>query len=179
VDDAGAAGLLPLLTWNHDETAGVSPWKRHIGRRGSAPCIGARGCRATGTSPGVPLVERARPVGRGAYLAWEYLEPSFVPSIVPLLRHEHPDVQLAAIDALLRLNADVPAESLGPFRIDGRFDPILALLSRNPKKYAGVLMSLLDQSLDDEEWLAVNSILWTAPPHGYAARLLSRPQAGS
>jgi hypothetical protein len=51
----------------------------------------------------------------GAYLAGEYLEPSFVPSIVPLLRHEHPDVQLAAIDALLRLNADLPAESLGPF----------------------------------------------------------------
>jgi len=33
-------------------------------------------------------------------------------------------------------------------------------------------MSLLDQSLDGDEWVAVNSILWAAPPRGYAARLL-------
>jgi hypothetical protein len=108
----------------------------------------------------------------GAYLAAENSEPSFVPSIIPLLRHENPDVQLAAIDALIRLNAEVPAERLGPIRIDGRFDPFLALLAKNPQKYSRVLLNLLDESLDGTEWTAVNSILWMTPPRGYAARLL-------
>jgi hypothetical protein len=108
----------------------------------------------------------------GAYLAAEYGAGNFVPTIIPLLRHKNPDVQIAAVDALIRLNADVPPEGLAGVRIDGTLDPVIVLLSRNSKKYSALLMDLLGQSLDDNQWVAVNSILWMSSPRGYAALLL-------
>src|ERR1017187_4428964 len=96
----------------------------------------------------------------GAYLAAENGERNLVPSIIPLLRHENPDVQLAAIDALIRLKGDVPPETLKALRIDDTLDPVLVLISADPKKYSAVLMGLLDQNLDDEQWVATNSMLW-------------------
>jgi hypothetical protein len=108
----------------------------------------------------------------GAYLAAENGERSFVPSIIPLLRHEHPYVQLAAVDALMRLKADVPPETLKGLRIDDSLDPVLALISIDPKRHSAVLIDLFDQGLNDEQWVAVNSMLWEHPTREYATRLL-------
>lgn len=108
----------------------------------------------------------------GAYLAGESGQRAAVPLLIPLLRHAHPDVQLASIDALIRLRADVPSENLKALRIDGSFDATLVLLSFNPRKHSSVLLDLLDRPLDHTEWTAVSSLLWTSPPPGYAARLL-------
>ncbi len=107
-----------------------------------------------------------------AHLAAERGQPELIPQIIPLLRHPHPDVQLAAADALIRMNADVPSSDLVGVRIDGSLDPVIVLLAKSPQQHAQLLMELIDQAQDDTQWAAINSILANAPPGGFAARLL-------
>lgn len=95
-----------------------------------------------------------------------------IPSLIPLLRHQDPGVQLAVADALIQLGAEPAAENLQGVRIDSDLAPILVLASRNPKKYEALLLASLDQTLSDEEWTAIHSILLQNPPAGFAARIL-------
>lgn len=108
----------------------------------------------------------------GAYLAGDAGDRKFVASVIPLLRNEDPDVQLAAVDALIRIGVELPPETLQNLRIDGGLDPVLVLLSRNPIRYSGLLTSLLDQGLDTTEWVAVNSIRWKLRSPTWVSRLL-------
>lgn len=108
----------------------------------------------------------------GAYLAGNYQQKSAIPAIIPLLRFADASVQLAAMDALIRLDADVPKEDLSAFLTTNQVDPVLVLLARDPKRHGDFLMRLLDRQLNDTEWVAVNSVLTAAPPPGFAARLL-------
>ena len=108
----------------------------------------------------------------GAYLAAERQQKDLIPAILPLLKLDNSGVRLAAIDALIRLDADVPEQDLAPL-LDGYWlDSTLILLSKDPKKHASFLMSLLDREMEGRQWDALNSILLAAPPPGYAARLL-------
>jgi hypothetical protein len=113
-----------------------------------------------------------RQLAWGAYLAGNYQQKSAIPAIILLLRFANADVQLAAIDALIRLDADVSEEDLSAFLKTNQVDPVLVLLARDPKKHGDFLMRMLDRQLDDTDWVAVNSILSMAPPPGFAARLL-------
>ncbi len=109
----------------------------------------------------------------GAQLAANYQQKKFIPAIIPLLNFLDSDVQLSAFDALIRLDADVPEQSLTNFLNDrDTLEPAIVLLAHDPKAHAAFLMSALDQSLSNEHWVAVNSFLATAPPPGYASRLL-------
>jgi hypothetical protein len=109
----------------------------------------------------------------GAQLAANYQQKKFIPAIIPLLNFLNGDVQLAAFDALIRMSADVPEQSLANFLDDREtLEPTIVLLARDPKAHAAFLMSTLGQPLSNEHWVAVNSFLATAPPPGYAWRLL-------
>ncbi len=108
----------------------------------------------------------------GAYLAAEGQQKDLIPAILPLLKLDNSGVRLAAIDALIRLDADVPEEDLAPLLSGYWLDSTLILLSEDPKKHASFLMSLLDREMEGRQWDALNSILLAAPPPGYAARLL-------
>ena len=111
----------------------------------------------------------------GAYLAANYQQKNFVPAIIPLLRFSDSGVRLVAIDALIRLDADVADDDLSiflasnPIRLDA--DPALVLMAKDPKKHTDLLMRLLDQ-LNNSGWVAVNEILLADPQPGYAAHLL-------
>jgi len=107
----------------------------------------------------------------GAYLAANYQQRDFIPQIAELLKSTNVNVRLVAMDALIRLQANVPEEILQRVEVDG-FDPILILLSRDVNGHAAYLMSLLDRPLPDLDWIATNSLLTSAPPKGFAGRLL-------
>jgi hypothetical protein len=107
----------------------------------------------------------------GAHLAANYQQTSAIPAIIPLLRSSDSSVQLTAVDALIRLGGDIPDEDLTAFLSTNRPGPVLVILARDPKKHSDFLMRILDQ-LNNSDWVAANGILSTAPPPGYAARLL-------
>jgi len=109
-------------------------------------------------------------LARGAYLAANYEQKEFVPSIIPLLGFSDRRVQLVAIDALIRLRAEVPDGALEAFLADNWADPAMVLLAQDSKRNADYLVSLSER-LTNLDWEAANAILVTAPPEGYAARL--------
>lgn len=110
-------------------------------------------------------------VAWGAYLAGQRQEMRYVPLIVPLLKHKDKDVQLAAVDALIQLHADVPDEMLSSFNSD-TLDGAIVLIARDPQSHPGFLLQLLDRNLSNEQWAAVHGLLAAVPPPGYSARLL-------
>jgi len=110
-------------------------------------------------------------VAWGAYLAGQRQEARYVPLIVPLLKHKNKDVQLAAVDALIQLHADVPDAMLSSFNSD-TLDGAIVLIARDPRAHTGFLLQLLDRPLRNEQWAAVHGLLAAAPPPGYSARLL-------
>ena len=108
----------------------------------------------------------------GAYSAGEEGLTQLTPKIVPLLGLRDPRLQAVAIDALIRLRADVPEQSLVELVETGQLDPVLILLSRNPERHTDFLMRLLDGPLTGLQWVAVNNLLSAEPPPGFAAKLL-------
>jgi hypothetical protein len=110
-------------------------------------------------------------VAWGAYLAGQRQEARYVPLIVPLLKHQNKDVQLAAVDALIQLHADVPDAMLSSFNSD-TLDGAIVLIARDPRAHTGFLLQLLDRPLGNEQWAAVQGLLAATPPPGYSARLL-------
>jgi len=107
----------------------------------------------------------------GAYLAAEGQQKELIPSILPLLKHANSGVRLAAVDALIRLDADAREEDLTEL-LDGYWlDSALILLARNPTKHAVFLATLLDHPLDLRQWNAINDILMSTPTPGYTALL--------
>src|SRR6266550_3271045 len=53
-------------------------------------------------------------VAWGVYLAANYQQKKFIPEIIQLLAAENTFVRRAAIDSLIRLDADLPEETLTP-----------------------------------------------------------------
>jgi hypothetical protein len=109
----------------------------------------------------------------GAQLVANDQRKQFIPGIISLLDSGDRDVQLSALDALIRLNADVPERSLAKYLNDpDALDDTIVLLARDPKAHAALLMHALDRHLFDPECVAVSSFLAALQPPGYAARLL-------
>jgi hypothetical protein len=129
---------------------------------------------ASAQTPPAQLLSSGEPsqLAWGAYLAANAQDKSLIPAILPLLRSRNSGVQLAAIDALIRLDADVPEEDLAVYLDSNPPDPVLVLLARDPKKHGDFLLRMLDRPLSETAWMAVNGILLMAPPPGYAARLV-------
>jgi hypothetical protein len=81
-------------------------------------------------------------------------------------------VRQAALDALIRLNAEVPAEKLLPLYASSP-DEVVILLARAPKQNEQALLSLFVEEIPDVRWAAVGNLLAESRPNGFAARLLS------
>lgn len=120
----------------------------------------------------------------GAYLAGAHGLKAHAPLVVALLPNVDaadaapagPDeafVKRAALDALIRLDAEVPPERLLPLY---RFAPdeVVILLARSPEGNAAALLTLFEEETTDARWLAVGNLLAEARARGFAARLLAR-----
>ncbi len=111
----------------------------------------------------------------GAHLAANYQQTKFVPDLRRFLTASHPDVRLQALDALIRLKADVPAGELMPLWPTHR-TPVLILLAADAKKNEDNLHSLTREDLDSKEWVAVHNLLVLTRAPGIVAELLSALQ---
>lgn len=119
----------------------------------------------------------------GAYLAGAHDLKGHAPLVVALLPGvdaadaarvgpEEGFVRQAALDALIRLDAEVPSEKLLPlYRLAP--DEIVILLARAPERNAGALLTLFADEAEDARWLAVGNLLAEARAGGFAARLLA------
>jgi hypothetical protein len=108
----------------------------------------------------------------GAYLAGNYGQTKFVPELRRLLTATHPDVQLQALDSLIRLGAKVPAEELLLLWPTHRA-PVLILLAMAPQDNEPPLRSLTRDDLNPKEWTAVYNLRVANKAPGIAAELLS------
>lgn len=118
----------------------------------------------------------------GAYLAGLYGVKGLTPSVVAVLTdaslgagYEETLVRQAALDALIRLDAKVPAEVLRALAPDF-FDETLILLASEPRQNSAALLETF-AGLDGEgragpRWLAVGNLLAETKAHGFAAQLL-------
>jgi hypothetical protein len=109
----------------------------------------------------------------GAYNAGERNETQYESLIVPLLNECDARVQSVALDALIRLRADVPEDSLRGLVETRQIDPIVVLYTNHPRPHSEFLMQLLDGLLTEPQRLALNALLASSPPPGFAARLLA------
>ena len=115
----------------------------------------------------------------GAYLVGLHGLKEHTPRLVSTLEDErlrsggwHERVVLqAALDALIRLDAEVPAESILPLYASAP-DEVLILLSREPEKNGLALLQLFNDDIPDARWLALGNLLSAEGASGFAARLL-------
>jgi hypothetical protein len=115
----------------------------------------------------------------GAYLAGLHGLKEQTPALVSMLEDEKLNtgywqesfVRQAALDALIRLDAEVPAEALVPLYKDAP-DEVLILLARDPGKNQHALLRLFDEDVPDARWLALNNLLASQRTPGFAARML-------
>ena len=80
-------------------------------------------------------------------------------------------VRQAALDALIRLDAEVPAEALLPL-YQSAPDEVLILLARAPDKNQPALLTLFNEDARNVHWLAAGNLLLASRAQGFAARLL-------
>lgn len=119
----------------------------------------------------------------GAYLAGAHGLKGHAPLVSALLPNvdatdaapagsEEAFVTQAALDALIRLDAEVPSEKLLPL-YQLAPDETVILLARAPERNAGALLTLFADEMADALWLAVGNLLAEARARGFAARLLA------
>lgn len=115
----------------------------------------------------------------GAYLVGLHGLKEHAPLLVSLLEDEslrgggrqETFVRQAALDALIRLDAEVPAESLLPL-YQSEPDEVLILLARSPEKNQRALLTLFTEDATNTRWLAAGNLLAETRAPGFAARVL-------
>lgn len=115
----------------------------------------------------------------GAYLAGLCGLKGEAPSLVSILEDEtlsaggpeESAVLQAALDALIRLDAEVPAEALLPL-YERAADEVLILLARSPERNRAALLTLFKEETTNVRWLAAGNLLAQTRAPGFAARLL-------
>ncbi len=85
-------------------------------------------------------------------------------------------VRQAALDALIRLDAKVPADALLPLYYSSR-DEVIILLAPSPQEHQGALLNFFDEQSNglmraNARWLAVGNLLAETKAKGFAASLL-------
>jgi len=80
-------------------------------------------------------------------------------------------VRQAALDALIRLDAEVPSEKLLPL-YQSSPDEVVILLARSPEQNRQALLPLFVADAPSARWLAVGNLLAETHAPGFAARLL-------
>ena len=116
----------------------------------------------------------------GAYYAGALGLKQHVPLVVALLEEagdaeggaEASALRLAALDALIRLGAEVEPEKLLPL-YQSAPDETVILLARAPERSAAALLTLFADEMPSARWVAVGNLLAEARARGFAARLLA------
>lgn len=80
-------------------------------------------------------------------------------------------VRQAALDALIRLDAEVPSEKLLPL-YQSSPDEVVILLARSPEQNRQALLPLFVADAPSARWLAVGNLLAEMHAPGFAARLV-------
>jgi hypothetical protein len=116
----------------------------------------------------------------GAYLVGLHRLKGQAPSLVSILEDESLNgfgleesaVRQAALDALIRLDAEVPSETLLSLYTSAP-DEVLILLARSPETNGRALLTLFDEEgRNNVRWLAAGNLLAETRAQGFAARLL-------
>ncbi len=107
----------------------------------------------------------------GAHLAGNYGQTKSVPQLRRLLTSWHPDIQLQAVDSLIRLDAAVPLDELLAVWPNHR-EGVIILLAKDPEQNREALRSLTKLELHNLEWIALHSLLASMKAPGLAADLL-------
>jgi hypothetical protein len=116
----------------------------------------------------------------GAYLAGLHGLRALAPRLVGLLADPTLDgggreaglVRQAALDALIRLRAEAPAETLMPLWQTSP-DEVIILLARDPQQNGPALLSLFVEGTPRTHWLAAGNLLAQTRAPGFAARLMA------
>lgn len=116
----------------------------------------------------------------GAYLVGLYRLKDQTRSLVSILEDENlrgggaeeSVVRQAALDALIQLDAEVPAEALLPLYSYAP-DEVLILLARSTEKNQSALLTLFREDVSNVRWLAAGNLLAQTRAPGFAARLLA------
>ena len=116
----------------------------------------------------------------GAYLVGLHELKDETPALVSILEDEslggggteESAVRQAALDALIRLDAEAPAETLLPL-YESAPDEVLILLAHSPEKNRRALLTLFREDADNVRWLAAGNLLAETRAPGFAARLLA------
>jgi hypothetical protein len=115
----------------------------------------------------------------GAYLVGLHGLNEQARSLVSILEDESLEggegafiLRQVALDSLIRLDAEVPSETLLPLQ---RYAPdeVLILLAREPEKNSRALLDLFTDDAADARWLAAGNLLAKTRARGFAARLLA------
>jgi hypothetical protein len=139
-----------------------------------AASLAARISRAIGTPD-------ARTAAWGAHLAGRYRLVECAPALMKLLSSppgepeaERPLVIRAALDALIRIEANPGREELEAAKVLRRFHPMpFILLARNAKANQGYLLDLVARKRTGiETWIAAANLLAELEAPGFAYRLL-------
>jgi len=116
----------------------------------------------------------------GAYLVGLHGLKGQAPSLVSILGDENLSgggaeesvVRQAALDSLIRLDAEVPSDVLLPLYASSP-NEVLILLARSPQQNQNALLTLFTEDEPPARWLAAGNLLAEARTPGFAARLLA------
>jgi hypothetical protein len=143
--------------------------------------VAARGPNAATEAEAERLLQSAESRDRawGAYFAGHLGLKGQAPRLVELLddpalaggRFEDNYVRQSVLDALIRLDAEVPADKLLPLYAQSP-DEVVILLARSLQENGAALLSLFADELPSDRWVAVGNLLAEARVPGFAARLL-------
>lgn len=116
----------------------------------------------------------------GAYLVGLHALTGQTASLVSILADESLNgggpgeavVRQAALDSLIRLDAEVPSDVLLPLYAHSP-NEVLILLARSPQQNQNALLTLFTDDEPTARWLAAGNLLAEARAPGFAARLLA------
>ena len=120
----------------------------------------------------------AKDIAWGAFTAWQYHVVAAVPLLTAVLGRNVSDddvaqraMELAIFDALVELDAHVPADALRPF-VERWPVPTAILLSNASGDRDAVLLPFVS-STEGPLWQAIANLLLVTKPSGFAWRLLT------
>jgi hypothetical protein len=112
----------------------------------------------------------------GATLAAESGSKRYIPSLIQLLDRkpttaEDRELPPYVLDALIRLDAEVPSKTLEPLAKD-YFNSVVNLAQKHPREHAEALTRMLDLARDPFQARAVARVLDKHPTPAYVSRVL-------
>ncbi|MHC4077919.1 MAG: hypothetical protein ACYST0_05685 [Planctomycetota bacterium] len=142
----------------------------------------ARGAQLLGILNRLKSYDQAQ-VAWGAHLAAKHGVTQLIPDLRKTLdglverKGRHTFAAMALLDALIRLQADVPPKELEPWLGGHTLPAAMVLMARNPKKHDELLLDIFDIHGKDpwksHSWLAAGNLLVAIKSRKIASRILA------